>query len=122
MTGFVYPVASGWAWGDGWLSRLGYYDAAGSGCVHIIGGTAGFWGTVILGPRIGFFGRKATNKKSVSLTTLSGNASDSETDDDLNMARIDTTRHLKVRPAVRTNQLRNQHTSKMINIDEVEFE
>jgi len=106
MTGFVYPVASGWAWGDGWLGRLGFYDAAGSGCVHIVGGTAGFWGTLILGPRIGFFGRKATNKKSVSLTTLTGEVSDSETEDDLNTARIDTARNLKVRPAVRTTQLR----------------
>lgn len=102
MTGFVYPVASGWAWGDGWLARLGYYDAAGSGCVHIVGGTAGFWGTLIMGPRIGFFGRKATTKKSVKLTT--NDLSDPESDDDLNKARMDTTRHLKVRPsALRTN-------------------
>ena len=59
--GFMYPISAGWAWNDGWLQRLGYYDAAGSGCVHIVGGTAGFWGTLILGPRIGFFGRKVTN-------------------------------------------------------------
>ncbi len=96
MTGFVYPVASGWAWGDGWLSRLGFHDAAGSGVVHIVGGTAGFWGTLIMGPRIGFFGRKVTSKKSVKLTAT--DKSDSESDDNINMARMDTTRHLKVRP------------------------
>lgn len=63
MTGFVYPISAGWAWNDGWLGRLGYHDAAGSGCVHMVGGAAGFWGTVILGPRIGFFGRAATKRK-----------------------------------------------------------
>ena len=61
MSGFLYPISAGWAWNDGWLQRIGYYDAAGSGCVHIVGGTAGFWGTLILGPRIGFFGRKVTD-------------------------------------------------------------
>lgn len=62
MTGWVYPIAAGWAWGGGWLSIIGYKDFAGSGIVHMIGGTAGFWGTTILGPRIGFFGREAVSK------------------------------------------------------------
>ena len=57
MTGFVYPISAGWVWYGGWLGKLGFHDAAGSGCVHVVGGTAGFWGTIILGPRIGFFGR-----------------------------------------------------------------
>ena len=59
MTGLVFPVGAGWAWNGGWLQNLGYLDAAGSGCVHVVGGTAAFWGTLILGPRIGFFGRNA---------------------------------------------------------------
>lgn len=57
MAGIVYPISAGWAWNDGWLARIGYHDAAGSGCVHVVGGAAGFWGTYILGPRVGFFGR-----------------------------------------------------------------
>ena len=39
--------------------------------MHIVGGTAGFWGTLILGPRIGFFGKKVINKtqKAEGITT-----------------------------------------------------
>lgn len=85
MTGFVYPISAGWAWSDGWLQRLGYYDAAGSGCVHIIGGTAGFWGTFIMGPRIGFFGRKVSNSNHRSQEL------DNSTEQDEN-GRFDTSR------------------------------
>ena len=55
MAGVVYPIAAGWAWGGGWLSVLGYHDFAGSGIVHLVGGTAAFWGTFFCGPRIGRF-------------------------------------------------------------------
>jgi hypothetical protein len=38
----VYCVPAGWAWGDhGFLRRLGYVDIAGSGPVHLIGGSSG---------------------------------------------------------------------------------
>lgn len=57
-TGIIYPMASGWAWGGGWLSDIGYHDFSGSGIVHLLGGTAGLVGTIILGPRIGNFGYK----------------------------------------------------------------
>lgn len=58
MVGIIYPISAGWAWNDGWLGRFGYHDAAGSGCVHVVGGGAGFWGAFFLGPRIGQFGAK----------------------------------------------------------------
>lgn len=64
MTGFIYPISAGWAWGGGWLQTVGYIDFAGSGIVHLIGGAAGFWGTYILGPRIGFFGKSHLEKNS----------------------------------------------------------
>lgn len=63
MTGFIYPISAGWAWGGGWLSLIGFHDYAGSGIVHLIGGAAGFWGTFILGPRIGLFGRQPLDKQ-----------------------------------------------------------
>jgi ammonia channel protein AmtB len=38
----VYCIPAGWAWGDhGFLNRLGYVDIAGSGPVHLIGGSSG---------------------------------------------------------------------------------
>ncbi len=55
MTGFIYPVAAAWVWGGGWLKVLGFKDFAGAGVVHLLGGTCGMVGTVILGPRLGVF-------------------------------------------------------------------
>jgi Amt family ammonium transporter len=57
MTGFIYPIQAGWAWGDGWLSRLGYHDFAGSGIVHMCGGVGGLTGCYILGARLGTFNK-----------------------------------------------------------------
>jgi Amt family ammonium transporter len=53
MTGITYPICAGWAWGDGWLYRIGFRDFSGSGIVHTLGGVSGFWGILVLGPRIG---------------------------------------------------------------------
>ncbi|KAK4275174.1 hypothetical protein QN277_018303 [Acacia crassicarpa] len=64
LSGFVYPVVVHWLWSsDGWLSigssnlflGSGAIDFAGSGVVHMVGGVAGFWGSLILGPRVGRF-------------------------------------------------------------------
>jgi len=55
MTAFIFPVASAWAWGGGWLQEAGFHDFAGSGVVHMLGGVGGLVGTIILGPRLGMF-------------------------------------------------------------------
>lgn len=55
LTGFIYPVVVAWTWGGGWLADFGYYDFAGSGIVHMVGGVAGVTGAMILGPRLGRF-------------------------------------------------------------------
>jgi len=57
ITGFVYPVAAAWIWGGGWLKVLGFRDFAGAGVVHLLGGVCGMVGTIILGPRLGVFGK-----------------------------------------------------------------
>lgn len=61
MSMLVYPVFAHWVWGGGWLARLGTdfglghgcLDFAGSGVVHLVGGTAALAGAAVLGPRIG---------------------------------------------------------------------
>lgn len=63
MTAFVYPVVVSWVWGGGWLQAHGFTDFAGSGCVHLIGGTAGFLGAWIVGPRHGKEKDPATRKE-----------------------------------------------------------
>ncbi|MBN2651164.1 MAG: ammonium transporter [Spirochaetales bacterium] len=57
ITGFIYPVIGHWIWGGGWLSRLGFYDFAGSGVVHLVGGLAALAGAVMIGPRKGKYTR-----------------------------------------------------------------
>ncbi|PNF29238.1 hypothetical protein B7P43_G10466 [Cryptotermes secundus] len=50
----VYCIPAGWAWGDhGFLNRLGYVDIAGSGPVHLIGGSSALASAMMLGPRLG---------------------------------------------------------------------
>jgi Amt family ammonium transporter len=67
LTGFVYPVVVAWTWGGGWLTDLGYYDFAGSGIVHMVGGVAGVTGAIIIGPRLGRFTDIRTGKKLIDL-------------------------------------------------------
>ena len=60
-----YPLFAGFTWGGGWLAKLGesaslgfgYVDFAGSGVVHAMGGIAALAGAIVLGPRIGKFGK-----------------------------------------------------------------
>jgi len=60
-----YPLFGAWTWGGGWLNQLGnsigagfgYVDFAGSGVVHAMGGIAALAGAIVLGPRIGKYGR-----------------------------------------------------------------
>lgn len=53
LVGFGYPVIGHWAWGGGWLEKLGFWDFAGSTVIHVVGGCAGLVGTLLLGPRLG---------------------------------------------------------------------
>jgi Amt family ammonium transporter len=55
---FIYPLISHWLFGGGWLeTSFGAQDFAGSTVVHLTGATAGFAGLLLLGPRIGKYGR-----------------------------------------------------------------
>ena len=55
ITGFIYPIAGFQAWGNGWLSQIGFHDFAGSLVVHTVGGAAALAVVKILGPRKGKF-------------------------------------------------------------------
>jgi Amt family ammonium transporter len=61
--GFIYPMFGNWVWGGGWLAQLGYrlglghgaVDYAGSGVVHLQGGSLALITAILIGPRIGKF-------------------------------------------------------------------
>lgn len=65
---FVYPLFGNWVWGGGWLSQLGvnfglghgHVDFAGSSVVHMVGGVAALAGAIVIGPRIGKYGKDGT--------------------------------------------------------------
>ena len=53
----VYTVAGSWKWGGGFLDGMGFYDFAGSTLVHSVGGWAALAGVLLLGPRLGKYGK-----------------------------------------------------------------
>jgi len=57
-SGFIFPVGLAWCWNDGWLQNIGFIDVGGAGIVHVMGGIAGFFGTLLIGPRIGLYSRE----------------------------------------------------------------
>ena len=57
LTGIMYPISGSWQWGGGWLSEAGFSDFAGSTVVHSVGGWAALAGAIVLGPRIGKYGK-----------------------------------------------------------------
>ena len=62
ITAVIYPIFGSWAWGSlfngsGWLEGYGFIDFAGSTVVHSIGGWAALAGAIVLGPRIGKYGK-----------------------------------------------------------------
>ncbi len=59
ITAIIYPIAGHWIWGGGWLSTLStpFHDFAGSTVVHSVGAWVGLAGAVVLGPRIGKYGK-----------------------------------------------------------------
>ena len=57
MTGFIYPLQGYWKWGGGFLDELGFLDFAGSGVVHMTGAAAALAGVLLLGSRLGKYGK-----------------------------------------------------------------
>ncbi|MFT6225568.1 MAG: Amt family ammonium transporter, partial [Paracoccaceae bacterium] len=57
LTGVIYPLQASWKWGGGFLDAMGFLDFAGSTVVHSVGGWAALAGALILGPRIGKYGK-----------------------------------------------------------------
>jgi ammonium transporter, Amt family len=62
VSAIIYPVFGSWAWGSllngsGWLEGMGFIDFAGSTVVHSVGGWAALAGAIVLGPRLGKYGK-----------------------------------------------------------------
>ena len=57
LTAVIYPIQASWKWGGGFLDAAGFLDVAGSTVVHSVGGWAALVGAIILGPRIGKYGK-----------------------------------------------------------------
>lgn len=68
ISSVIYPIFGSWVWGDfsgetsGWLKELGFIDFAGSTVVHSVGGWCALAGVIVLGPRMGRFGKVNTEK------------------------------------------------------------
>ena len=57
FSSLIYPIASGWVFGGGWLqTSIGMQDFAGSTAVHLIGATGALAVLLLLGPRLGKYG------------------------------------------------------------------
>lgn len=78
LVAFIYPITGHWAWGGGFLGSIepGFSDFAGSTVVHSVGGWAALAGVIMLGPRIGRFGKdgkaKAMPGHNMMAATLGG--------------------------------------------------
>jgi Amt family ammonium transporter len=67
ISALIYPIFGSWAWGSlfngsGWLEGLGFIDFAGSTVVHSVGGWAALAGAIVLGPRLGKYGKDGSIK------------------------------------------------------------
>ena len=67
ISAVIYPIFGSWAWGslfngNGWLEGFAFIDFAGSTVVHSIGGWAALAGAIVLGPRIGKYGKDGKPK------------------------------------------------------------
>ena len=61
FAGFIYPLASHWVFGGGWLQmNVGMQDFAGSTAVHLVGATGALAALLVLGPRRGKYGADGT--------------------------------------------------------------
>lgn len=62
ISALIYPMFGSWAWGSlfggtGWLKEMGFIDFAGSTVVHSVGAWCALVACIIIGPRLGRFGR-----------------------------------------------------------------
>jgi len=57
LVAFVYPITGHWIWGGGLLGANNFRDFAGSSVVHSVGGWAALAGIIVLGPRLGKYGK-----------------------------------------------------------------
>lgn len=58
LVAFMYPVTGHWIWGGGFLGSNNFRDFAGSSVVHSVGGWAALAGVLVLGPRLGKYGKE----------------------------------------------------------------
>jgi ammonium transporter, Amt family len=65
----VYTPVCHWAWGGGWMAKIGALDFAGGTVVHINAGIAGLVTCLVLGKRVGW-GKEAMFPSSITLTAL----------------------------------------------------
>ncbi|HCY86191.1 MAG TPA: ammonia channel protein [Desulfobacteraceae bacterium] len=66
---FAYTPVCNWAWGGGWMHKIGALDFAGGNVVHINAGVSGLVLALILGKRKGY-GKDAMFPSSVTFTAL----------------------------------------------------
>ena len=59
---FIYPIEGHWSWGGGWMAEMGFHDFAGSTVVHLCGGALALAGAIVLGPRIGKYGKDGKSR------------------------------------------------------------
>ncbi|MFH1995241.1 MAG: ammonium transporter [Nitrospinota bacterium] len=63
ISAFLYPISGHWIWGTGgWLATAGFVDFAGSTAVHSVGGWVALMGAMMLGPRIGKYGKDGSSR------------------------------------------------------------
>lgn len=76
LSALIYPIQGHWTWGGSELGGLlsGFSDFAGSTIVHSVGGWAALAGVIVLGPRIGKYGKNGNVRpipgSNLSLATL----------------------------------------------------
>ena len=59
----IYPIEAGWVWNSqGWLAQWGFHDFAGSAAIHSVGGLTALIGAIMVGPRLGKYGRDRSGK------------------------------------------------------------
>ena len=66
---FVYAPVCNWAWGGGWMHKIGALDFAAGNVVHINAGVSGLVLALFLGKRKGY-GKEAMIPSSVTFTAL----------------------------------------------------